>query len=128
MANLDTRTAVERVAERLLAEVPALRKLNVDVAIEVHARHDVQDIRVQPAGPRVTKELVPDARIKVEIRRDVLNDLQDATLQDFVEAYRVGRIKPTGVPQYLQLVGNVIGKAAVRQRQRTPQRRPAQGH
>ncbi|EHN12233.1 hypothetical protein PAI11_09090 [Patulibacter medicamentivorans] len=117
MSNPDSRTAVETALKHLLEQVPALKPLKLIAAAEVHGGRDTQLVRIEMPGPKVTKELAPDARVTLDIRRDVLNDLVDADIQSWVRAWNTGRFKATGVDQYLKLIGQVVGKTAERARQ-----------
>jgi hypothetical protein len=114
MSNLDSRTAVERAITHLLAQVPALKPLKLIALAEVHGGRDVQLIRIEMPGPKVTKELAPDARVTLEIRRDVLNDLLEADVKTWIRAWNTGRFKAHGVDQYLKLIGQVVAKTAAK--------------
>ncbi|WP_320669717.1 hypothetical protein [Patulibacter defluvii] len=116
MSNLDSRTAVQTALDHLLEQVPALKPLKLIAAAEVHGGRDVQLIRIEMPGPKVTKELAPDARITIDIRRDVLNDLLEADLSSWIRAWNTGRFKATGVDQYLKLIGQVATKTAAKAR------------
>lgn len=108
---------METALKHLLEQVPALKPLKLIAAAEVHGGRDTQLVRIEMPGPKVTKELAPDARVTLDIRRDVLNDLVDADIQSWVRAWNTGRFKATGVDQYLKLIGQVVGKTAERARQ-----------
>ncbi|MGE4427029.1 MAG: hypothetical protein AB7G37_11310 [Solirubrobacteraceae bacterium] len=121
MSNPDSRTAVENALKHLLEQVPALKPLKIIAAAEVQGGRDVQHVRIVMPGPKVTKELSPDARITVDIRRDVLNELVDADLASWIRAWNHGRIKAHGVDQYLKLIGQVVSKTAAKTKARSEQ-------
>jgi len=114
MSNPDSRTAVEQAIAHLLEQVPALKPLKLIALAEVQGGRDVQLVRIEMPGPKVTKELAPDARVTVEIRRDVLNDLLDADVRTWIRAWDTGRFKAHGVDQYLKLIGQVVTKTAAK--------------
>ncbi len=117
MSSRDSRTAVEIALKQLLEQVPALKPLKLIAAAEVQGGRDVQLIRVVLPGPKVTKEISPDARITVQIRRDLLNELIEADdLQAWIRAWDHGRFRASGVEEYLKLIGQVIQKTAAKKR------------
>jgi hypothetical protein len=117
MSNADSRTAVEVALKQLLEHVPDLKPLKIIAAAEVQGGKDVQLIRVQMPGPKVTKAIAPDARITVSIRRDLLNEMNDLNdLQAWVRAWDHGKFRASGVEQYLKLIGQVVSKRAAKQK------------
>lgn len=117
MSNPDSRTAVETALKQLLEHVPALKPLKIIAAAEVHGGRDTQLIRIQMPGPKVTKALTPDARVTVDIRRDLLNELVELDdLQAWVRAWDHGKFRASGVEEYLKLIGQVISKTAAKQK------------
>ncbi len=113
----DTRTLVARTVRGLLEEVPALKPLKLVVAVELHGRGDVQELRLQLPDVSVTKELPTDAKVRVELRRDEFNRLAEKNqLADWRAALSTGRVKVTGVQQYLQLIAQVVERQEERAR------------
>lgn len=117
MSNADSRTAVETALKQLLEHVPALKPLKIIAAAEVQGGRDIQLIRVEMPGPKVTKAVAPDARVTVSIRRDLLNEMNDLDdLQAWVRAWDHGKFRASGVEQYIKLIGQVVSKAAAKQK------------
>ncbi len=123
MSNRDSRTAVETALKQLLEHVPALKPLKLIAAAEVQGGRDVQLIRVEMPGPKVTKALAPDARVTLTIRRDLLNEMIELNdLQAWIRAWDHGKFRATGVQEYLKLIGQVIEKTAAKQKAIAAQR------
>lgn len=117
MSNRDSRTAVETALKQLLEHVPALKPLKLIAAAEVQGGRDVQLIRVEMPGPKVTKALAPDARVTLTIRRDLLNEMIELDdLQAWIRAWDHGKFRVSGVQEYLKLIGQVIEKTAAKKR------------
>lgn len=117
MSNADSRTAVEVALKQLLEHVPDLKPLKIVAAAEVQGGKDIQLIRVEMPGPKVTKAMAPGARITVSIRRDLLNEMNDLNdLQAWVRAWDHGKFRASGVEQYLKLIGQVVSRRAAKQR------------
>ncbi|MCU0258867.1 MAG: hypothetical protein MUF56_07560 [Solirubrobacteraceae bacterium] len=100
----DARTMITSTTNRLLEEVPALKPLKLVVGIDLHGRGDVQQFRLELPDVTVTKDLGLDAKVRLEMRRDVFNGLaEEGTLKDWRRAFETGRVKATGIDQYLKL-------------------------
>ncbi|WP_210493879.1 hypothetical protein [Patulibacter sp. SYSU D01012] len=124
MSNADSRTAVETAIKQLLEQVPALKPLKIVASAEVQGGRDIQLVRIVMPGPKVTKAMSPDARVTVEIRRDLLNELVETNdLQAWVRAWDHGRFRAHGVDEYLRLIGQVVSKTAAKQRALAAQKR-----
>ncbi len=107
----DARELITQATNRLLDEVPALKPLKLVVGIDLHGRGDVQQFRLELPDVKVTKDLGLDAKVRVEMRRDVFNQLADrGTLEDWRNAFETGRAKATGVEQYLKLISQVVDR------------------
>jgi hypothetical protein len=57
------RTAVERVQK----DVPALAKLKLVVGLQLPARGDVQAFRIELPGPKITKGVADDERLRITV-------------------------------------------------------------
>lgn len=113
----DARALITQATNRLLDEVPALKPLKLVVGIDLHGRGDVQQFRLELPDVKVTKDLGLDAKVRVEMRRDVFNQLADrGTLEDWRNAFETGRAKATGVDQYLKLISQVVDRHEERTR------------
>jgi hypothetical protein len=75
--------------------------------------------RVEMPGPKVTKGIAEDARVRVEMPRAFFNVMaQEAHIADWREAFMYGKAKATGVDQILKLIVHVVEKQEERQRTR----------
>jgi hypothetical protein len=107
----DARTMITSTTNRLLEEVPALKPLKLVVGIDLHGRGDVQQFRLELPDVTVTKDLGLDAKVRLEMRRDVFNGLaEEGTLKDWRRAFETGRVKATGIDQYLKLIQQVVDR------------------
>jgi hypothetical protein len=119
MSTDDAKTLIEMAVNRFLAEVPALAPLKLVFAVELRGRGDVQMYRVELPGPKVTKGIADDARVRVEMPRAFFNVMaQEAHIADWREAFMYGKAKATGVDQILKLIVHVVEKQEERQRTR----------
>ena len=119
MSTDDAKTLIETAIGRFLAEVPALAPLKLVFAVELRGRGDVQMYRVELPGPKVTKGIADDARVRVEMPRAFFNVMaQEAHVADWREAFMYGKAKATGVQQILKLIVHVVEKQEERQRTR----------
>jgi hypothetical protein len=119
MSTDDAKTLIETAVNRFLAEVPALAPLKLVFAVELRGRGDVQMYRVELPGPKVTKGIAGDARVRVEMPRAFFNVMaQEAHIADWREAFMYGKAKATGVDQILKLIVHVVEKQEERQRTR----------
>jgi pyruvate-formate lyase len=103
-----------------LEEVPALEPMKIVVGVDLHARGDTQQFRIEMPGVKVTRDIGTDARIRLDMRRDFFNAMveNDAKVADWREAFTYGQAKATGVEQYMRLIEQVVEKAEERQRTR----------
>ena len=105
--------------KRFLDEVPALAPLKLVAALELRGRGDVQLYRVELPGPKVTKDVAPDARITLTVHRSHFNALAvKGHVRDWREAFAKGDAKATGVEQVLKLIVNVVERQEERARTR----------
>ena len=116
----DAPQLIETAVRGVLEEVPALKPMKLVVGIDLHGRGDVQQFRLELPDLKVTKDIAADARVRVELRRDFFNLMVEhgAKVDDWGQAFHEGRLKATGVQQYLQLIGRVIAKHQERARLR----------
>lgn len=110
---------IERAVTRFVEEVPALAPLKLVVGLELRGRGDVQMYRVELPGPKVTKDIAADAKVRVEMPRAFFNEMaKDAQAADWQEAFHYGQAKATGVSQYLRLIAQVVERHQERARAR----------
>src|SRR5918998_4552463 len=119
MAADDAKSLIELAVKRFQEEVPALAKLKLVFAVELRGGKDVQMYRVELPGPKVTKGIAEDARVRVEMPRSFFNVMaKEAHIADWREAFTYGQAKATGVDQILKLIVHVVEKQEERQRTR----------
>ena len=123
----DAKPMIQKVVTDLLEEVPQLKPIKIVVGVDLLGRSDLQQFRLEMPGMEVTKDPGLDARVRVEMRRDFFNLMveHDAKLADWHEALDNGRVKATGVMQYLRLIGTVVEKQEDRVRLRRGKRSSA---
>jgi len=120
----DAKTLIEAAVRSFLEEVPALQPLKLVVGLELRGRGDVQLYRVELPGPKVTKDIAADAKIRIEMRRDFFNAMVEngAKVPDWREAFMYGQARASGVDQYLRLIVNVVDRQEERNRTRKARR------
>ena len=117
----DTKSLIETAVTRFLAEVPALQPLKLVAGLDLHGRGDVQLYRVELPGPKVTKDIAADAKVRLEVRRERFNELAvKGHVKDWRAAFEHGDVKATGIEQVLKLIANVVEKQEERSRTRRP--------
>jgi hypothetical protein len=105
--------------KRFLEEVPALQPLKLVAGLELRGRGDVQMYRVELPGPKVTKDIAADAKVRLEVPRAKFNDLATkGHVQDWREAFARGEAKATGIEQVMKLIVNVVERQEERGRTR----------
>ncbi|PZS08001.1 MAG: hypothetical protein DLM64_13580 [Solirubrobacterales bacterium] len=105
--------------ERFLVEVPALAPLKLVAGLELRGRGDVQLYRVELPGPKVSKNLATDAKVRLSLPRSHFNGLATkGHVRDWREAFAKGEAKATGIEQVLQLIVNVVERQEQRGRTR----------
>ncbi|HTN23830.1 MAG TPA: hypothetical protein VL120_07570 [Solirubrobacteraceae bacterium] len=119
MSTDDAKTLIETAISRFLKEVPALAPLKLIFAVELRGRGDVQMYRVELPGPKITKGIAEDARVRVEMPRAFFNIMaREAEIADWREAFMYGKAKATGVQEIIKLIVHVVEKQEERQRLR----------
>ncbi len=104
---------------RFLEEVPALAPMKLVAGLELRGRGDVQMYRVELPGPKVTKDIASDAKVRLAIPRSQFNELASKGLvRDWRGAFERGEAKATGIEQILKLIVNVVGLQEERGRTR----------
>jgi hypothetical protein len=87
--------------------------------LELRGRGDVQLYRVELPGPKVTKAIAPDAKVRLEIQRARFNDLATkGHIREWREAFEHGDAKATGIEQVIKLIANVVERQEERSRTR----------
>ncbi len=115
----DTKSLIETAVNRFLEEVPALQSLKLVAGLELYGRGDVQQYRVELPGPKVTKDMANDAKVRVTLPRAKFNTLATkGHVRDWREAFERGEAKATGIDQVLKLIVNVVERQEERSRTR----------
>lgn len=115
----DTKTLIETAARRFLDEVPALQRLKLVAALELRGRGDVQLYRVEMPGPKVTKDIAADARVRLSVPRPQFNELAtEGRVRDWRKAFELGHARAEGSEQILRLIAQVVERHEERARTR----------
>ena len=104
---------------RFLEDVPALQPLKLVAGLELRGGRDIQMYRVELPGPKVTKDIATDAKVRLEVPRAKFNDLATkGHIADWRAAFEHGDAKVTGIDQIIKLIVNVVQRQT--ERDRTP--------
>jgi hypothetical protein len=99
--------------------VPALQSLKLVAGLELRARGDVQMYRVELPGPKVTKDIAADAKVRISLPRSHFNSLATkGRVRDWREAFERGDATATGIEQVLRLIVSVVDRQEERARTR----------
>jgi hypothetical protein len=75
--------------------------------------------RVELPGPKVSKDIAADAKVRLSLARSHFNELATkGRVKDWREAFAHGDAKATGVDQVLKLIVNVVERQEERARTR----------
>jgi hypothetical protein len=119
VASPDTKALVEQAVLDFQRQVPALAGLKLVFELELRGRGDVQLYRVEVPGPKVTKDIASDAKVRVSIPRSHFNELvENGRLRHWREAFESGHARAEGPPQVLELIRRVFVKQEERERTR----------
>ena len=70
-------------------------------------------------GPKVSKDIAPDAKVRLEIPRAAFNELATkGHIGDWRRSFERGEAKATGVEQVIRLIGQVVERQEERSRTR----------
>ena len=99
--------------------MPALAPLKLVAGLELRGRGDIQMYRVELPGPKVTKDIAADAKLRLEVQRAQFNTLATkGHIRDWREAFEKGEAKVTGIEQVIKLIANVVERQEERSRTR----------
>ena len=119
MATADTKALIEEAIARFQKQVPALERLKLVMELELRGRGDIQLFRVEVPGPKVTRDIASDAKVRLSVPRSQFNELARAgTVRQWREAFESGVVKASGPPEILKLIQNVVEKQEERTRTR----------
>ncbi|MEA2291640.1 MAG: hypothetical protein QOF17_660 [Solirubrobacteraceae bacterium] len=119
MTTADTKALIELAISRFQKEVPALARLKLVMELELRGRGDIQLFRVEVPGPKVTKDIASDAKVRISVPRSHFNELaREGTIRHWREAFESGHVKATGPQEILRLISSVVAKQEERTRSR----------
>jgi hypothetical protein len=119
MSANETKDLIEQAVERMLTELPALRKLPLVFQLELRGRGDKQLYLVELTGtddpPKVEKGTGAGAKLMLGVTRPHFNTLADkGTVAMWKEAFVAGHAHVAGPPQILKLIVNVVERHEAR--------------
>jgi SCP-2 sterol transfer family len=119
MSTAETKALIESAVRKFQSEVPALQKLKLVVELELRGRGDIQLFRVEVPGPKVTRDIASDAKVRLSVPRSHFNELADeGKLRNWREAFESGTVKASGPAEILKLIQNVVERQEERDRTR----------
>jgi len=119
MSTAETKALIERAVLKFQEEVPALRKLKLVIELELRGRGDIQLFRVEVPGPKVTRDIASDAKVRLSVPRSHFNELaEDGKLRHWREAFESGTVKASGPAEILKLIQSVVARQEERTRTR----------
>lgn len=119
MATGDTKALIELAVRNFQREVPALERLKLVTELELRGRGDIQLYRVEVPGPKVSKDIASDAKVRISVPRTQFNELaREGTLRQWREAFESGTVRASGPVEILRLIENVVLKQEERTRSR----------
>ena len=119
MATADTKALIEEAVANFKREVPALERLKLVLELELRGRGDIQLFRVELPGPKITKDIASDAKVRLSVPRSHFNELaREGTIRHWREAFETGHVRATGPAEILRLIQSVVEKQEERTRTR----------
>jgi hypothetical protein len=119
MSTAETKALIEEGIARFQREVPALQRLKLVMELELRGRGDIQLFRVEVPGPRITKDIASDAKVRLSVPRSHFNELaREGSVRHWREAFESGTVRATGPTEILRLIGSVVEKQEERTRSR----------
>jgi len=103
---------VVAVSDRRLEQVVRQR-------VELRGRGDIQLFRVEVPGPRITRDIASDAKVRLSVPRTEFNELvKDGSIRHWREVFESGHVKASGPSEILKLIQSVVLKQEERTRSR----------
>ena len=119
MSTADTKVLIEEGIANFQKEVPALQKLKLVMELELRGRGDIQLFRVEVPGPKITKDIASDAKVRLSVPRSHFNELvREGGIRHWREAFESGTVRATGPSEILKLIASVVEKQEERTRSR----------
>ena len=115
----DTKALIEKVIVDFQKAVPSLSGLKLVFELELRGRGDIQLFRVQVPGPKITRDIASDAKVRLSVPRSHFNELaKEGKIRHWREAFESGHVKATGPAEILKLIQSVIERQEERSRTR----------
>lgn len=125
MSTADTKAQIQTAILNFQQQVPALERLKLVFELELRGRGDIQLFRVEVPGPKITRDIASDAKVRLSIPRTEFNELaKDGTIRHWRECFESGHVKASGPPEILKLIYSVVLKQEERTRTRKLRTRP----
>jgi hypothetical protein len=119
MSTADTKALIEEAIAGIQKEVPALERLKLVLELELRGRGDIQLFRVQLPGPKITRDIASDAKVRLSVPRSHFNELaREGRIRHWREAFESGHVKATGPVEILRLIQSVVERQEERSRTR----------
>jgi hypothetical protein len=119
MATAETKALIEEAIAGFQKEVPALERLRLVMELELRGRGDIQLFRVEVPGPKITKDIASDAKVRLSVPRSHFNELaREGKIRHWREAFESGTVKATGPAEILKLIQSVVERQEERSRTR----------
>jgi len=119
MSTADTKALIEEGIANFQKEVPALVKLKLVLELELRGRGDIQLFRVEVPGPKITRDIASDAKVRLSVPRSHFNELaREGTIRHWREAFESGTVRATGPTEILRLIASVVERQEERTRSR----------
>jgi len=119
MSTAETKLLIEEAVLNFQKEVPALQQLKLVIELELRGRGDIQLFRVELPGPKVTRDIASDAKVRLSVPRSHFNELaREGKVRNWREAFASGTVKASGPAEILKLIQNVVEKQEERSRTR----------
>ena len=119
MSTADTKAQIETAIKNFQREVPALERLKLVFELELRGRGDIQLFRVQVPGPKITRDIASDAKVRLSVPRSHFNELaKEGRIRHWREAFESGHVKATGPEEILKLIRSVVERQEERSRTR----------
>ena len=119
MSTAETKALIEEGVRNFQKEAPALDKLKLVIELDLRGRGDIQLFRVEVPGPKVTRDIASDAKVRLSVPRAEFNELaRDGSLRQWREAFATGTVKASGPAEILKLIQNVVERQEERTRTR----------
>lgn len=112
MSTTDTKEQLQEAGGRFIEAVPALAPLKLSVRVDLQAKGDHQQYRLDFPGPEVSRDSGSPAMIDLLVMRQDFNEIIDPRkgLPEWIAAYDQGKIKISGEGGMVKLVAKVIEK------------------